>query len=47
MDWEIYEPDPKDEFFDLLCRAMYSAACNERRDVYADTEADVSYPVAG
>lgn len=27
MEWEIYEPDPNDEFYDEMCTAAYADAC--------------------
>ena len=50
MEYEAYEPDPEDEYYDLMCSAAYARMFNEGSGVYASTaesnQPAVSLPVA-
>jgi hypothetical protein len=32
-EYEVFEPDPKDEYYDQACSAAYARMFNERSDV--------------
>ena len=49
-EYEVYEPDPEDEYYDQACAAAYARMFNERSGIYASTvesnQSAVSLPVA-
>ena len=30
MEWEVFEPNPEDEFYDLMCKVAYADMFNGR-----------------
>lgn len=43
MEYEIYEPDPEDEYYDQVCAAAYERMFNEGRKYNAEVYYD-DYP---
>ena len=35
MEYEVFEPDPEDEYYDQMCSAAYARMFNEGRDFNA------------
>jgi len=45
MEYEVFEPDPEDEYYDQMCSAAYAAMFNSGRSKYSVSIQERNQPV--